>query len=232
MFNNLINIVCIKLNFKKCIYIRLSYEYKPITVSRVWIIIIEILNMETTKHIFPVKGYGLIQLKKKNSKICTRIFLTESPTNLNIGETTKFLQKNNITHIFCFTHQKYSTHDIGATIYNFEFKDGSTPDKSAYNILLDDFENTFIRLYNMTELSDNLTKNKNEKQLNVMFHCDSGYGRAPTMLAYLMIKYYNLNNLATIDQIRKVRRGSFNAKQLTWISNLKNVKKNNLCCIL
>src|SRR5690606_28525704 len=66
--------------------------------------------------------------------------------------------------------------------------------------------------------SDNYSGNsciKNNIVINMQ--CRSGLGRAPTMLAYLMMTRCGYNNNDTVATIRKKRAGAFNTKQLVWI---------------
>lgn len=174
---------------------------------------------------FPLNGFGMIGLQKKYSSTHVRIFLTETPTKQNIDQANQFLHLNNISAVFCFTKPIYDANDIQAAVYRFEIKDGSPPNR-ANSTLLTEFTNTFISLYEKMETLDG-----KESQLNLLFHCDSGYGRAPTMLAYTMISYFHMNDYKAISQIRKVRKGAINAKQLEWLADMSDSKKKT-CCIL
>lgn len=180
---------------------------------------------------FPLNGFGVIRVKKKDSTVYARIFLTETPTKKNISHFNQFLHLNNITDVFCFTRQKYDTTAVTATVHRFELKDGTVPDVGGSSILLNELTDTFRTLYEKMDFSTTNTYNRRESHLNVMFHCDSGYGRAPTMLAYMMITYFHIDDHQAIDRIRKVRKGAFNTKQLQWLADMNNSKKKE-CCIL
>jgi len=194
---------------------------------------------------FPLNGFGVIGLKKKYSTVGVRIFLTETPTKHNIDQANQFLRSNNITAVFCFTKQRYDADDIQATVYRFEIKDGSSPNR-ANSTLLAEFTKTFNSLHESMETFEPKTVAGKtvagktvagkrvagkELQLNLLFHCDSGYGRAPTMLAYTMISYFHMNDLKAISQIRKVRKGAINAKQLEWLAFMSD-SKHTTCSIL
>lgn len=179
---------------------------------------------------FPLNGFGVIVLKKKYSKVRVRIFLTETPNKHNVGGVNHFLHLNNITAVFCFTEQQYDANNIHATVYRFEIKDGSPPNRTN-STLLTDFTHTFNSLYESLDAIATKTVDGQELQLNLLFHCDSGYGRAPTMIAYTMISYFHMNGVESINQIRKVRKGSINAKQLQWLMDISDSKKKT-CCIL
>jgi protein tyrosine phosphatase type 4A len=63
-------------------------------------------------------------------------------------------------------------------------------------------------------------------------HCVSGLGRAPIMLAYLMVKYCDINNIESIVKIRKKIKGSINSKQLEWIQYYDFYNDSQCCNII
>jgi len=158
--------------------------------------------------------------KKKTGKyLSISVYLSSAPKYSSIDEYFCFMKKMKVTHIFCFCSFNYDC-DVysryGLILHHLEFKDGTVPNRQ----LLDKFDYQIDSI-----LSDRSIQ-------SIGMYCQSGLGRAPTILAYLMITRFSADRMRCVETIRTHRKGSFNSKQLLWI--LDDIKDSNkkLCCIL
>jgi len=166
---------------------------------------------------FVIKKIAKFDLEIKSKQKIT-VYLSGSPESHCGEEFSRYMKDKNITDIFCFCEPTYNIqifkqHNIN--FHNIMFPDGTPPTKDTlktFNILLN-------KIFN---------KNKN---VIINMHCASGLGRAPTMLAYLMIKYCDVNNIESILEIRKKIKGSLNNKQLVWIQH-GDFNDESQCCII
>lgn len=160
---------------------------------------------------------------KSKSKYDFIIYLTSTPKSSSIEYFSQFMKDHSVTDIFCFCTPEYDPtlfSKYNLNFHNLEFPDGSTPTPD----LLDRFN----------QIIDQMMKNNPTKKITINVHCYTGMGRAPTFIAYLMISRCGIEPHISIDNIRKKRRGCFNAKQLDWITNT-NIKKrttNSNSCVL
>lgn len=147
------------------------------------------------------------------------IFITDTPKDSSIEKFTQFMNERGITDIFCFSEVLYDVEKINSNntsnrnkinFHHLEMTDGSYPDDSLLN--------KFNKV-----IDDIITKtiNNNFKRINLLFHCRGGLGRAPVMLAYMMITRLEMNSYDCVESIRKKRKGSINTKQLKWLLNTK-----------
>jgi protein-tyrosine phosphatase len=78
--------------------------------------------------------------------------------------------------------------------------------------------------------------NANDEQRTIInIHCQSGLGRAPTIIAYIMVSRCGFKRGDTIEHIRKRRKRSLNHRQIEWILSKKNkIKKSkkNCCSVM
>lgn len=157
--------------------------------------------------------------KKTGKKLSISVYLSSAPKYSSIDEYFCFMKKMKVTHIFCFCGFNYDD-DVysryGLILHNLEFKDGTVPNRQ----LLDQFDRQIDRIF-----SNKLTP-------SIGMYCQSGLGRAPTMLAYLMITRFYGDRIQCVETIRTFRKGSFNSKQLSWILDDIKDSNRNLCCIL
>lgn len=145
---------------------------------------------------------------KTKSKCIFIIYLSCMPKSSSIDQFSQFMKERGVTDIFCFCAPEYDPlifSKYNLKFHNLEFPDGSTP---TTNLL-----NRFDQIINQIQART--------KQIIINVHCRTGMGRAPTLIAYLMISRGGKNPYDSIDIIRKQRRGCFNGKQLDWITNKK-----------
>jgi protein tyrosine phosphatase type 4A len=161
-----------------------------------------------------------------------RVLLTGSPTNTNIDEFARFMNKNDVTDVFCFCEPEYDPTifaNYNLSYHKLSFMDGISPPIDIINIF-DETVNKIIAEYIMYGGSEHDC---------IMFnmHCHSGLGRSPTVLAYMMISRCDTTRIGAVGYIRQFRRGALNKVQLTWIltSDIKKIrlkKTKNNCDIL
>jgi protein-tyrosine phosphatase len=145
-----------------------------------------------------------------------QIYLSKKPKSSSIEEFSRFMKDKGVTDIFCFCELDYDTSiydNYNLRFHHLEIEDGKIPNKE----LLEKFNKIIKSII------------ENSESLNINLHCQSGMGRAPTILAYLVINYCNVDNITCIEYIRRKRKGSFNQTQLEWILTIKNKKS---CCLI
>ena len=162
--------------------------------------------------------------KKKKKNISEekniRAYISGTPYTSSIERLSQFMKDRGVTDVFCFCKLKYDPNVLTRYDINFHhlyFPDGETPSP----LILENF-NTII---------SDIQNRDNGDKAKIFLHCESGMGRAPTMLAYLMITRFKWKRMDCVSVIRKNRRGVINKKQLNWISD-KKFKENNNCCII
>lgn len=195
------------------------------------------------------KDYVKFRLMTKTEKDVI-VYLTGSPKSSSIEEYSRFMKDNGITDIFCFCKPDYDTSifsKLNIKYHNLEFQDGTAPTTE----ILDKFDLTFdlilkenaAKIENqklaqkMTQMNDDI-KLSNEHEINapiiINMHCYTGLGRAPTMLAYLMISRCGYGRNKSVKVIRKRRKGTINTKQLDWIfsANIKKRHSKKYFCVI
>ncbi len=140
-----------------------------------------------------------------------RAFICSCPTNGNFHIYNDFMKQNKITDLFCFSDLSYDITklDPSVTHHLLPFHDGSNPP----NDVLKKFDKEIDRLLN--------NNSKPIIECNIMLHCIAGLGRAPIVLAYLMVSRFNFEKEEAVSIIRFRRRGSINSAQLKWLLSLK-----------
>lgn len=150
-----------------------------------------------------------------------RVLLTCSPDESSIEEYSRFMKSNGVTDVFCFCNLGYDptvlgTHEI--KFHHLQFEDGSHPPLE----ILGEFDDKINQILENSEIP------------TISIHCQAGMGRAPTMLAYVMISRYGWDSADSVHAIRKKRTGSINKKQLDWIlyTKIKRIGKMTGCAIM
>ncbi len=144
------------------------------------------------------------------------IFITDTPKDSSIESFTQFMNERGITDIFCFSEVEYNT-PKKINLHHLEFPDGSHPSQDILN--------------QFDEIIDNIILKSSDK-ISLLFHCRAGLGRAPIILAYLMISRLGMNPLDCAEMIRNKRRGSINKHQLEWLLSGKIKKINKEKCTI
>jgi protein-tyrosine phosphatase len=136
------------------------------------------------------------------------VLISNSPLSHTLRQFVLLLLSKNVTDVFCFCELHYDPsifkeHNI--RFNHLQFADGSSPTIeiiNKFNILLND-------IYD-----------KNESPV-INLHCQSGMGRAPTMLVYLMMSRYKWTGIDAVTHIRSLIPHAFNNMQLKWALNAK-----------
>ena len=143
-----------------------------------------------------------------------KFLLTDSPTDYNIETYIAVLLKENCRHLVraCTPTYNYTPSQFlqrGIFVYDLPFPDGSSPSEDIVGKWLTILEET------------RATKDgKDAKPSKIAVHCISGLGRAPVLIAISMIEA-GCEYSEAITTIRKRRVGSFNQKQITFLSSYK-----------
>lgn len=190
-----------------------------------------------------------------NTKQRITVHLTCSPKSASIEEFSRSMKDKAITDVFCFCKPQYDKtffESIGLKYHNLEFPDGTAPGSETleeFNQIFDQIVKRSIE-HDVDQYVDTLFEKrskpqkikiktpKNEtivqKDIVINMHCQSGLGRAPTMLAYIMITRCNFDNIEAVNYVRKHKKGTFNTKQIDWIisSKLKFKDKKDLCALM
>lgn len=155
------------------------------------------------------------------------IYLTCSPKPSSIEKFSQFMKDKGVTDVFCFCNYEYDEKkisDCGIEFHHLFIEDGMHPDL------------TITKNFDM--IVDEIIKNKItiDNSIIINMQCQSGLGRAPTMIAYLTISRCGYRNSHSISMIRSKRRGAINLKQVKWILDSKfkkiSIKENFKCYIL
>ena len=143
--------------------------------------------------------------------------ISESPTDNNIEEYIKILQKNSINLVINLTNiTEKNTYDIdkikNANIdyLHFPIQDGYVPTDFQINKLLE-----FLNRYN-----------------SLAFHCAAGLGRAPLVFAISYIILFNKKALDVIEMIREKEQKALNNIQIKYLYNFKRKKYIGDKCII
>ncbi len=151
--------------------------------------------------------YTSFHLTSKINK-SMKVYLSGSPNMSSIEEYSRYMKDSDVTDIFCFCKLAFDPTILqkkGINFHLLEYEDGQYPDENIlrkFNIIIND-----------------IIKKKPLPVINM--YCQAGMGRAPTILAYLMISRYSWNNYECLEYIRKCRKGCFNKTQLNWIIDTK-----------
>lgn len=187
------------------------------------------------KSVIPInisRKVAFYNLEKSNLKI--RACISKSPTQSSIEQYVEFMIRENITDVFNFCNKdkdktRYN-HELlkskGIKVHVLYFNDGDNPPHD----ILEGFNQIIDSIISKNDDS----KNDSNNVVNVLFHCIAGLGRAPIMLAYLMISRFGYNSKSkrydVITKIREKRRYAFNSKQIEWVYNYKVKHKNDSGC--
>jgi protein-tyrosine phosphatase len=148
-----------------------------------------------------------------------RVFISPSPNQSSIEHFVEFMIEEKISDVFNFCHpdRDSTTYDCeainsrGISVHNFDMSDGMAPSSE----ILEQFDGV---------IDDVICKARETGENGViLFHCQAGLGRAPVMLAYLMMSRFGWRKkrIDLITEIRSKRRNTLNHQQLQWIQNAK-----------
>lgn len=150
-----------------------------------------------------------------------KVHLTGSPDESSIEDYSRFMKKKGVTDVFCFCSLSYNPavlENRGINFHHLQFEDGSRPPDET----LAEFD-TIIDSVILTDPNP-----------CIAIHCHAGMGRAPTVLAYLMISRYRWDSADSVQHIRRKRKAAINTKQLDWIlyAKIRKIGKREGCVIL
>lgn len=132
--------------------------------------------------------------------------VSNSPVDNDMNEFLNILKKNEINTVVRFCDKTYNENNIlvkNIIFYDMYIEDGSIPDDNSIKQFLDICNN----------------------HKNIALHCKSGLGRAPTMLAIVLIIKEKVDITDCITRIREKIKGAFNSKQLNFLINELSKKK-------
>jgi protein tyrosine phosphatase type 4A len=164
-----------------------------------------------------MSGTGLKVRKPEPAEIeykNMRFLITYRPTEATMDKFIEELKKHHVRDVVRVCEPTYSTNRLvqeGITVIDLPFDDGSTPP--------DDVIFEWFKL-----LKSRFT---DEPSACVAVHCVAGLGRAPVLVALALIEL-GMKYEDAVELIREKRRGSINAKQLSFLeryhpkSRLKN----------
>lgn len=162
----------------------------------------------------------VFKLKEDDKKVT--FYLTHAPSNRYIEEYEEYMKLKKVSDIFCFCDNSgiYDENKINEINYhNLKFQDGTFPTDTIF----ESFDKIITNIINKHE------------NVIITLHCEAGYGRAPCIIAYFMIKYCDFKSHDAITFIRTKRKGTFNKIQYKGILNIKTENENiihSCCCIV
>ncbi|VBB18692.1 hypothetical protein YASMINEVIRUS_1223 [Yasminevirus sp. GU-2018] len=168
------------------------------------------------------------------------VHLSGSPTASCVEEFSRFMKEKGVTDVFCFCDPVYDPSKFNADNIRFHklsFPDGTAPTNEVVDAFNDEFDSILDSLSakNTSDRSSNKTADsKDVTPVVINVHCQSGLGRAPTIVAYLMISRCGIDRTTAIERVRKLRKGSLNHTQLDWLlyGKFKKIKKQQSGCII
>ena len=162
------------------------------------------------------------------SNLNVRVFVSSSPKQSLIEQFVEFMIEEGIRDIFNFCHPTIEDtpydcvilEDKGIQIHNFDMEDGMAPSPEV----LEEFDSVIDTIFRRATTME--PNSSGTSDIALLFHCQAGLGRAPTMLAYLMMRRFGWKSrrFQLMTDIREKRRNSFNHAQLIWIQQVK-IKK-------
>jgi protein-tyrosine phosphatase len=154
------------------------------------------------------------------------VYLSGSPKPSSIESFSRFMKDKGVTDILCFCSHEYDNKKLandGIKFHSIMIQDGKYPDPNTIEV----FDKIITGIINEADIND--------KEVIINMQCQSGLGRAPTMLAYFMITRCGYKGIESISALRRKRKGVLNMKQVKWLVETKfktNSKKNSTCAIL
>ncbi|KAL7752204.1 hypothetical protein RI367_002249 [Sorochytrium milnesiophthora] len=143
--------------------------------------------------------------------------IMDCPDNGSLPNYIPLLQAENVRHIVRISDGTYDYDTapaaaVGISVHDdIKFPDGGIPDA----VLVERWLLLLQRIY--ADERDPAT----DKCPAVAVHCVSGIGRAPLLVAIAFMES-GLDDVTTIEVIRKHRRGALNTRQVRWLSDYKS----------
>ena len=140
-----------------------------------------------------------------------RFYISQSPTDENIGDFIKLIKINGIRHVVRLCKPTYDFRLIeneSIYFYDLEMQDGTVPSKKQ----IDQWSN----------IVDNVGEDE-----GILVHCVAGLGRAPVMVTISLLNE-QMEPFEAIELIRRKRPGSINSKQLEFLINYKPINKKSI----
>lgn len=163
------------------------------------------------------------------------VYLSASPKSTHMEEFTQFLITRGITDVFCFCEPVYDPtyiNDYGIRYHEIMFHDKIDPPISAIKIFDQKLDQLLASKNRLTGLNQNkFSSIRNRQPCVINIHCRSGLGRAPLIVAYLMISRCDIDREDAIGYVKQFKKGILNNAQLKWIL-CKNVKTKQSCCVV
>jgi protein tyrosine phosphatase type 4A len=134
-------------------------------------------------------------------------YISESPSNKNIGQFISSLKQHNIKHVIRLCKPIYDYRLIEneqINFYDIEIPDGAIPCEQIID--------------RWNKIIENISSNE-----PILVHCIAGLGRGPLMVTISLINE-KMDSIDAINLIRKLRPGSINSKQLGFLINYKSNK--------
>eukprot|EP01121_Diplochlamys_sp_Union-15-3_P001109 TRINITY_DN1096_c0_g1_i1.p1 TRINITY_DN1096_c0_g1~~TRINITY_DN1096_c0_g1_i1.p1 ORF type:complete len:155 (-),score=29.81 TRINITY_DN1096_c0_g1_i1:97-561(-) len=131
-----------------------------------------------------------------------------APEPFELPKYVKTLQKNNVKNLVCCCERKYDLkpfEENGIKVIEWVFNDGQSPPDELIEEWL-----KFVQ--------------SKGKDGTIGVHCQAGLGRAPMLVAIVMIES-GMEPLDAIEKIRKKRRSAFNKTQVDFLMKYKKRKQ-------
>lgn len=145
-----------------------------------------------------------------------RFLIMDAPSDNNLPQYIAEMEKYNVKKLVRVCEESYSTDRVeraGITVYHWPFSDGQAPPSKILDDWLELVHTTFGE------------KGADDAKEAIAVHCVAGLGRAPVLVAIALIEG-GMDNLESIDFIRRRRRNAFNANQIKFIEKYKPPRRN------
>ena len=163
-----------------------------------------------------------LKIRTKSNGILI-VNISESPHISRIVWFSYQMRKKGVSDVFCFCNLKYNPSQFmidGILFHHLPFEDGIDPPQNV----LTEFDCIIKSI---------LIDKKSTDDTLINLHCNTGLGRAPAMLAYLLLKYEKIDRFEVIKKIRNIRKDALTQKQLEWVQTYKIINDDIICrCVI
>lgn len=152
-----------------------------------------------------------------------RFLIMDAPSDNNLPQYIAEMEKYNVKKLVRVCEESYSTERVeraGIQVYHWPFSDGQAPPSK----ILEDW-------LNLVETTFNPKNAEVDTKEAIAVHCVAGLGRAPVLVAIALMEG-GMENLESVDFIRKKRRNAFNANQIKFIEKYRPHNRRNACLLM
>lgn len=152
----------------------------------------------------------------------TRFLILDAPSEANFPAYLKEFQKYGVRDVVRVCEPSYPASlatNEGITVTDWPFADGEAPPSEIVTNWIDLCKSRFSSVTG------------EEEAPCIAVHCVAGLGRAPVLVAIMLIEI-GMEAEDAIELIRRKRRGAINNKQIDFLQSYSPTRTNTCCCIM